>query len=63
MKLACLIIFTILSIGLSLFVGTADLSMSQSLSGLLGHGSELENLIMQQLRLPRAAMALSLIHI
>lgn len=57
MKLACLIIFTILSIGLSLFVGTADLSMSQSLSGLLGHGSELENLIMQQLRLPRAAMA------
>ena len=57
MKLACLILFSILSIGLSLFVGAADLSWGRAISGLLGQGSELDNLIMQQLRLPRAALA------
>ena len=56
MKLVLLIIGAILAILLSLFFGAADLSVSQTLSALLGNGREIDITIVRELRLPRALL-------
>ena len=56
MKLALLIISTMLAILLSLFFGAADLSVSQTLGALLGSGRAIDITIVRELRLPRALL-------
>ncbi len=43
---------------LSLLLGPSSLTLSQVLAGLLGTGSQVEQLIMHELRLPRTALAI-----
>ena len=57
MKLLALIVFSSLAILTSLFVGAADISAKASLAALFGKGTDIDVLIMQQLRLPRALLA------
>lgn len=57
MKLTALILFAVLAIFTSLFVGAADISAGRGLAALFGKGAEIDVLIMQDLRLPRALLA------
>lgn len=56
MKLALLMIGTLAAILFSLLFGAADLSVSQTLSALLGNGREIDVIIVRELRLPRALL-------
>lgn len=57
MKLIALIIFSLLAVLTSLFVGAADISAQNGLLALIGRGECTDVLIMQKLRLPRALLA------
>lgn len=57
MKTIGLIIAAVLATLLSLFVGAADISLSQTIAALFGAGSADHVIIVQQLRLPRALLA------
>ena len=56
MKTALLILFTVAAIGLSLFFGAADISAAQTWSALWGQGRDVHQLIVRELRLPRALL-------
>ncbi len=56
MKTALLILFTIAVIGLSLFFGAADISATQTWQALWGNGTDVHQLIIRELRLPRALL-------
>jgi len=56
MKFVCLIIGTLAAILLSLFFGTANLSVAQTLQALMGQGREIDVTIVRELRLPRALL-------
>jgi len=58
MKTASLILLTTLALLASLFFGAADLAPETVLSALIGQGSEIEQTIIRELRLPRALLAL-----
>ncbi|MBK1694744.1 ABC transporter permease [Chromatium weissei] len=53
MLLALLLAFSLLSLG----IGAASLDVHEVVSGLLGFGSESQQLIIQQIRLPRVVLA------
>lgn len=57
MKLTALIIFTTLAILTSLFVGAADIFVPTALNALFGRGRDVDILILQDLRFPRALLA------
>lgn len=57
MKHIALIIFALLALLTSLFVGAADLSANTVISALLGKGEDVNIMIVRELRLPRALLA------
>ena len=56
MKTAALILFTLGAILISLFFGAANISSAQALSALMGSGEPTHQLILRELRLPRALL-------
>ena len=56
MKTAALILFTLGAILISLFFGAANISPAQALSALMGSGEPTHQLILRELRLPRALL-------
>ncbi len=57
LKTSGLILFTGLAVMMSLFVGAANITPLAALAALFGSGRELDVMIMQDLRLPRALLA------
>lgn len=57
MKTTILIIFTLLALFISLFFGAANIGTSETLAALFGQGRDIDVLVVQQLRLPRALLA------
>lgn len=58
MRLILLILTLLVSIVASLFLGAADISLSKIAAALMGQGSELNQKIIWELRLPRTVLAL-----
>ena len=56
MKIALLILGSLVAILASLFFGAADLSVSQTLAALMGRGRDIDITIVRELRLPRALL-------
>jgi len=54
MKFTILIICTLSCVIFSLFIGTVDLSFIDVLKALLGRGTDTNNIIIRELRLPRS---------
>ena len=56
MKAAALGVLSVLTIFISLFFGAADINPAQAIQALFGHGTETHQLIINELRLPRALL-------
>lgn len=57
MRFAVLILFALLAIFTSLFVGTSSISPGSAMAALIGYGRDVDVMIMRELRLPRALLA------
>ena len=57
MRIAVLILLSMLAVAANLFVGSANLSVSDVLSSIVGQGDPVHTTIVRELRIPRALLA------